>query len=369
MGFIKNLSKMLSTKKLSFDKPEFIKEFSDKNAQIQYLEMLLSRVDDKETQKQVESDLKLFRYGMIGEEKVAYELKNSHMPILVLHNLYLSFNDLNAQIDYLVIDQGFILVIECKNMVGDIEIKNTGEFIRHFKNSSGKYYKKEGMYSPIAQNEKHIELIKDILKSEEVLRGNQVECIKHKIVIANEKTILNDKYAKKEIKKQIIRCDMLINSIKKLHEECKEKVCFSEETMRKIAVVLMKYDSEHIVDYSKRYNLSYKNNENSDISKVMRVIQDTKEEVSSMVMKNGSDEVIEIDIEKEPLFIKLKEYRLNKSKEEGNKPYFLYSNAVLEELVKVKPSSIEELMGIKGFGKVKCEKYGEDIIKIIMENS
>ena len=364
MGFFKNLSEVFSHKKLSFNSPEFIKKFDGENAQMQHLEMLLEKAVDEDVQKQIKNDIKLFRYGMIGEEKVAYELKNSHMPILVLYDLYLSFNGLNAQIDYLVIDQNFILVIECKNMVGDIEIKNTGEFIRHFKNSSGKYYKKEGMYSPISQNEKHVELIKDILKNEGLVKNKDVGCIKDKIVIANEKTILNDKYAKQEVKDHIIKCDMLIDTIKNLHEECKEIVCFSEETMRSIADVLLKCNSEHIVDYSKKYNLLSINNEDMDELKAISEIQETKEEVASTTTKNDQEEQA---IEKDPLFIKLKQYRWDKSREEGNKPYFLYSNAVLEELVRLKPSNITDLMKVKGFGKAKCEKYGEDIIRIINE--
>lgn len=359
MGIFKNLSDIFSNKKLSFDKPEFIKEFNSENAQMQHLEVLLERATDEETKKQIENDIKIFRYGMIGEEKVAYELKNAHMPILILHDLYLTYNGLNAQIDYVVIDQSFILVIECKNMVGDIEIKSTGEFIRHFKNSSGKYYRKEGIYSPISQNEKHVELIKDILKNEDILDKKNIDCIKHKIVIANEKTILNDEYATKEVKEQIIKCDMLIDTIKNLHEEGKETVCFSEKTMRSIADAMLKYDSEHIVDYSKKYKLDDKNNEEAKTEVLEN--QNSKEEVTSTVMKN------EQDIEKDPLYIKLKQYRWDKSREEGNEVNFLYSNLVLEELVKSKPSNMEELIKIKGFGKAKCEKYGEDIIRIIKE--
>ena len=36
--------------------------------------------------------MKLLSYGVIGEKNVACELKNSHMPILILHDLYLALN-------------------------------------------------------------------------------------------------------------------------------------------------------------------------------------------------------------------------------------------------------------------------------------
>lgn len=63
-----------------------------------------------------------------------------------------------------------------------------------------------------------------------------------------------------------------------------------------------------------------------------------------------------------------KEYRLNKSREEKVKPYFLYNNLQLEAIVKAKPQSIGELKEINGFRNVKCEKYGEDIVEIIIRS-
>nr|WP_297426630.1 HRDC domain-containing protein [Clostridium sp.] len=43
----------------------------------------------------------------------------------------------------------------------------------------------------------------------------------------------------------------------------------------------------------------------------------------------------------------------------------MYNNQDLESLIKAKPTTIEELILTKGFGRVKREKYGADIIEII----
>lgn len=48
--------------------------------------------------------------------------------------------------------------------------------------------------------------------------------------------------------------------------------------------------------------------------------------------------------------------------------YFLYSNLQLEALVKAKPKNVEELRKINGFGNVKCERYGKDIVEIVNKN-
>ena len=47
------------------------------------------------------------------------------------------------------------------------------------------------------------------------------------------------------------------------------------------------------------------------------------------------------------------------------KPYFVYNNEMMEEIIKMKPKNEEELIAIRGFGPVKIEKYGQDIIDII----
>ena len=41
------------------------------------------------------------------------------------------------------------------------------------------------------------------------------------VVLANPKTVLNDKFAKKEVKSQVYRADQLVNVIKKINQESK----------------------------------------------------------------------------------------------------------------------------------------------------
>jgi hypothetical protein len=58
--------------------------------------MIKERVNiaPNEVSKQIEQDMKLIRCGISGEKNVAYELKNSHMPILILHDLNLEYKEL-----------------------------------------------------------------------------------------------------------------------------------------------------------------------------------------------------------------------------------------------------------------------------------
>lgn len=129
MGFFNTLKEVMTNKPSTLREPIFLKEFNEDSAQLKALQELLKTAPE-EKHKQIEQDIKLLSCGMAGEKNVAYELKNSHMPILILHDLYLKYNDLTAQIDFVAINPRFFLVIECKNMVGDIQITNSGEFIR-----------------------------------------------------------------------------------------------------------------------------------------------------------------------------------------------------------------------------------------------
>ncbi len=134
-------------------------------------------------------------YGKIGEDNISFELKNSGMDMYVLHDIYLEYGDLSAQIDYIVITRKITYIIECKNLIGDIEIDNTGAFIRHYE-LFGKHVK-EGIYSPVTQNLRHLNVLKEIRKANksniltkhffEKAFENNYQSI---IVLANPKTYL-----------------------------------------------------------------------------------------------------------------------------------------------------------------------------------
>ncbi|WP_246615320.1 nuclease-related domain-containing protein [Clostridium thailandense] len=109
--------------------PVFLKEGSDAEVQLEKLKALepLLNAEGKNIIKQ---DIKCLEYGIAGEKSITFELKNSHMPMYILHDIYLKDGDLSAQIDYLVFTKKICFVIECKNLYGDIEINSMGDFIR-----------------------------------------------------------------------------------------------------------------------------------------------------------------------------------------------------------------------------------------------
>ena len=73
--------------------------------------------------------------------------------MLVLHDIRLEYKNSVAQIDYLIITTKNTYILESKNYYGNIEINADGDFIRW----NGKEPK--GMYNPVFQNKRHIEII------------------------------------------------------------------------------------------------------------------------------------------------------------------------------------------------------------------
>ncbi len=318
---------MLSLKKL-----EPILYFTNNTLESQ-IEALKSKENlDEETTKKI----KLFQYGVDGEKKVLYELMNSDIGMYILHDINICFHNQEAQIDFLIMTEKSVYVLECKQLYGNITIDNKGNFIRELEWKGRK--NKEGMYNPLTQCERHISLLKKICYSkyntlEKLLYKNRMNTLFTPIVVlANDKTILNDYNAPNEIKQKIVRADQLIKYIKK-KESIKTSV-YREKYIKKYCDSLLNYQVE---------------------SKYISLSSDEKMEKEEM-QQPKEDEKLRED---------LKKYRLQKCREEKCKPYFIFKDVTLEELIEKRPTTKEKLLDIEGLGKYKIEKYGEDILKLI----
>jgi len=199
--------------------PVILKADSSAKKQLAALEQLRDSLPAS-ANKRLEADIRALQAGIIGEDRILYELKNSHMDMFVLQDLYLEHDGLTAQIDFLVLTLQRYFIIECKNLYGDIEINNKGDFIRSF---GGR--KREGIYSPITQNQRHLELIRAMRRANRGLALNLLldrdfdDLYRSLVVLANPKTVLNDRFAKREVKEKIIRADQLIATIKTINNE------------------------------------------------------------------------------------------------------------------------------------------------------
>lgn len=220
----------------SSPKAVVLKESSDAREYLRQLKEL-KRQASGETLKKIEKEISIVQAGIQGEENILFELKNSGMDMVILHDIYLeSKSGAYAQIDFLVLTPKVNVVIECKNLFGNIEITNKGEFIRTVEYGGRKY--REGLYSPVTQNQRHLQVLKECRGEQQgaIVRFFQDRLFdnlfKGLVVLANPKTIVNDRWAKKEIREQVIRADQLIDVIKRMNQESNEKASSSRELMK-----------------------------------------------------------------------------------------------------------------------------------------
>jgi hypothetical protein len=334
---LKNIIEKITTGSLT--KPEFIKSDSEAKHQLEELKALLPKAEG-EVKDSISQDIKMVQYGIAGEDSIAFELANAHLPMLILHDLYLEHDGLNAQIDYLIITRKFALVVECKNLIGNIEVNTHGDFIRTFEYNGR--YKKEGIYSPITQNKRHLDLIKRIrLDSKQTALARYFASIgannfyKSVVVLANSRTVINMKFAPREVKEQIIRSDQLITYIKK-HLDNEKSGDMSITDMYEFAHFFNNLHKEKKVNYLAKY-----------MDKI-----DLKPKTIT-------------PIDQTEIYGALKTYRLTKSRELNIKPYFIFNNAEMEDLINKMPKNVSELLNVNGFGPEKVKKYGQEIIDIV----
>lgn len=237
--------------------PVFLKEDSDASNYIAKMQELEKRVSDADLKAEIQKKIKLASYGEYGENNISFELKNSGMDMYILHDICLVYGDLSAQIDYLVVTRKNVFIIECKNLIGNIEIDNQGNFVRTYELFGKKV--KEGIYSPITQNQRHMEVLKNVRKES---KGNKLfqmafehffdNSYKSLIVLANPKTYLNAKFAPRDIKDKVIRADQIIQKMKDINAEKKDSD-FSDKEMLEMANFFLEANQTERSDYAKNY--------------------------------------------------------------------------------------------------------------------
>lgn len=329
-----------------FTETIFIKNNSELESQILALKKVIEKYPNNQGLKK---QLVLCELGLKGEQDIEFELKNANIGMYVLHDVNLKFDDLKAQIDYIVITPAKVYFIECKNLTGNITVNNNGDFIREWNFNGHKI--KEGIYSPLRQAERHIEVYK---KNWSSINKGLINKIKYNkmdnwyvplVVMTNSKNILNIKYSPKELKDKIIRSDNLIkyiqNDIDRTSREClwskKDMEEYANDLMFNYNKVIKKNYEEQYINYAEKY-------------------LDT----------NDDSESSENDLEhNEELKNILIEFRKNRSFEKDIPPYYVFTNDELEQLILSKPKTLDELIDSKILSSIKIKTHGYEIIKIL----
>jgi DNA helicase-2/ATP-dependent DNA helicase PcrA len=67
-----------------------------------------------------------------------------------------------------------------------------------------------------------------------------------------------------------------------------------------------------------------------------------------------------------PVFDRLREWRRLRAKDDGVPPYVVFHDRTLGEIAERAPSSLTELATVKGVGPAKLERYGADVLDVLI---
>ncbi|MFE7062059.1 HRDC domain-containing protein [Sutcliffiella sp. NPDC057660] len=346
MSFFKNVIDALKDNRV-IKQPIVHKDFNEKSNLLENLTSLSEGSNPLVDYKKVENHLKLFSIGHTGEKSVMFELKNSMVPMLILHDVYLEFEDYQAQMDFVIVTPKFILVLEVKKLFGDILVTDKGDFQRVIRKNN-RMVNKEGMYSPINQVERHVAILERHLKAKGIIK----KCpIRYAVTFANPKTILEiSKNVPSPIKDCVIRHDQ-ISAFLKAEMKKSSPVEMHPSLIYKIADGILEGSQE------KPFNDQDYLLDNVEVG--------ASQFVAATVEKEISPEP------KEHIDIKglLTDYRTKKAKQLEVMPYHIFSNRSLDILLEKMPQTIEQLLEVEGIGQKKADDYGHDILTILYKKN
>ena len=285
------------------------------------------------------NELNMCKAGLQGEKEIEFELKNANIGMYVLHDVNLQFEDLKAQIDYIIITPAYLYFVECKRIIGNIFVDASGNFNRTYYKDGQKII--EGMRSPLSQAQRHAEVFKKIWLS----RNNNIidklyrqdnfdKWYKPLVVFANSKNTIDLKNAPKDYYNKIVKSDNLVELLKKEYQECdKDTLCNKKVMENAAASIVENYCKPLQIDYLKKYEELIENDKESDSEKL-------KEE--------------------------LLYFREEKAKERNIPKDFIFTDDELEVIVRLKPKTKRELENARILSDVKLKFHGEEIVNIIV---
>lgn len=319
----KNLNKpiFLKTNSLLEDKLASLKELKEKGI----------------SNAKLDKDIRSLELGIVGEKEIEYELRHANFCMYILRDIVLSYENLKAQIDYIIITPAKIYYIECKNLYGNISINERGDFIREYTLNNKKV--KEGIYSPIRQAERHLDIVHkrwsklntSILKG--IQEKNYYNWNYSLVVVSNSKSILNTKKAPKEYKDKIIKSDQLLKRLKDDIDKTEKIDLMSQKRMHDWAQAFL----------------------NSDESK-----KDTPVTLNFDGIIEKNDFMLNSELRG-----RLLDFRRNRSKEKKIPAYYVFNNEEMEQLIDLRPKSIDDLIEYKILTDIKIKAHGKEILKII----
>lgn len=333
----------------SISSPVFLKDFATESREISELKKLLDNVHNDAMRKKIENEINLQKYLYESLSKVYFELKNSPVPFYGLANLRLEGEEQTNNIDFLAVTNRFCCIFKVKSIQGNLEIDKQGSFSRWMKKGD-KWYK-EGIYSPLEQARKAEIHIRSILKKDFNIVNMPVYSM---VIFTNPKATLNFKECGGDIIDKVFKLDLINTKLKEILSQTTYNA-LGEDMAFKIAKRFKEYHKPMEIDYASKFKVG-----EGPKGEIPKEVPSAKAEVSA-------DKYHQVGYDVEQVKKALKSYRTAIATRDKIPPYYVFNNEELDRIIEAMPKTKEELIKVRGFGPVKVDKYGEDILKIINE--
>lgn len=240
-----------------------LKSADNKESQITILKNLLNHEKvPADKKQQIEKELSNLGVGVATEKQAAYEIDFYFGPsknVIVIHDLRLEVNGRVAQIDHLLMNRAFeVFVLETKTFNSGLSINESGEF-------STSYDGREiGIPSPIAQNTRHVTVLKDAFKQigRPKRLGIPIQPSFNSVVMVSPKAVIKRPKSSKIDLKSIIKSDQFFSFYNEKIDETKVsdvvgilKICASE-TIKILGEKLVALHQPGRIDYIKKFDLT-----------------------------------------------------------------------------------------------------------------
>ncbi len=234
------------------------------DGQIEQLEFLLKTNITSAQKKLIETETKIIKSGIKGENSSAYfldfhfgETKNW----AILHDLRIEHNGQVAQIDHLLINRFLELyVLESKNYANGMKITEDGDFLIFYAGRS------KAVESPIEQNERHIFLLQKFLNSNQDILPKRLgirlkPSFKNYVIISPHSKVTRPKKSLLDTS-AVIKSDTLYTMIQKQIDETSLQTAvliskiIGQDTLQELAQnIVLHHKPAPVIDFKRKFGI------------------------------------------------------------------------------------------------------------------
>ncbi|PLT27724.1 nuclease-related domain-containing protein [Peribacillus deserti] len=237
---------------------------------IHKLEALLRRLPSSHPKYSlIEGDCAKWSAGYRGEQSLDYYLDFlSERDYFILHDLRLKNGNYYFQIDTLILSAKFALILEVKNIAGELLFDNFNQLIRKLNN------KEEGFNNPITQTKRQQSQFNSWLALHKIFPLP----VEYFIVISNAASIIKTEAWNTEAFKKVCHSGEILEKINGM-DHIYQKSYISTKEIRKLIKMLLKSHQPHNHDILSVYSI--------ERSEIMTGVQCPSCTIFPLIRKNG----------------------------------------------------------------------------------